>query len=103
MRVNQCDAVPIAVNGMHFTGMSAMSVQPRPTTGLPARSASATTLLIPIGLAVVFGVLGLVYALMAALAATEPPPAVVPQQRQPSPRRMPSSGSSWTFRDRAEK
>lgn len=157
----------VAVNGMHFTGMSAMSVQHRNPTGLPATGATATSLLIPIGLAVVFGVLGLVYALMAAptdedraglaylaarqngelgvpafapsapapapapaapeqrvapapvpadpqppagrvslgqaLAATEPPPADIPQQRQPLPRRMPSSGNNWTFRDRAEK
>jgi NO-binding membrane sensor protein with MHYT domain len=139
----------VAVNGMHFTGMSAMSVQHRASTGLPATGATATTLLIPIGLAVVFGILGLVYALMAAptdedraglaymaarqngetplprpeftprsapaapsedrptlgqaLAATEPPPVDIPQQRGPLPRRMPSSGSSWTFRDRAEK
>jgi NO-binding membrane sensor protein with MHYT domain len=55
----------IAVNGMHFTGMSAMSVTPRAVDG-PGTGASATGLLIPIGLAVVFGILGLVYALMAA-------------------------------------
>jgi hypothetical protein len=47
--------------------MSAMSVRPGTgtATGLPS-GASASTLLIPIGLAVIFGVLGLVYALMAA-------------------------------------
>jgi NO-binding membrane sensor protein with MHYT domain len=55
----------IAVNGMHFTGMSAMSVHRDGRTGIPP-GASATSLLIPIGLAVVFGVLGLMYALMAA-------------------------------------
>src|SRR4051812_14894909 len=55
----------VAVNGMHFTGMSAMSVQEAPVPTTPP-GATATTLLIPIGLAVVFGVLGLVYALMAA-------------------------------------
>src|SRR4051812_44210515 len=59
----------IAVNGMHFTGMSAMSVRPGTATdtglGTPT-GASASTLLIPIGLAVIFGVTGLVYALMAA-------------------------------------
>ena len=138
----------VAVNGMHFTGMSAMAVRTAPPTGqLPG--ATATTLLIPIGLAVVFGVLGLVYALMAApteedraglayMAARQgdgttapasapasafggaarpaaptpapdqpqatpvpPQPPTIPGQRLP--RRMPTSGSSWTYRDRAEK
>jgi NO-binding membrane sensor protein with MHYT domain len=144
----------IAVNGMHFTGMSAMAVRATQPSGRLA-GASATTLLIPIGLAVVFGVLGLVYALMAAptdedraglayMAAREadattgvtapaptgfgpvfgaspapgtPPDnapgggtAVPPQQPaqggipgQRLPRRMPTSGSSWTYRDRAKK
>jgi NO-binding membrane sensor protein with MHYT domain len=55
----------VAVNGMHFTGMSAMSVHPDGATALPS-GATASTLLVPIGLAVVFGVLGLAYALMAA-------------------------------------
>jgi NO-binding membrane sensor protein with MHYT domain len=55
----------VAVNGMHFTGMSAMSVQPDGETGQPT-GATAGTLLVPIGLAVLFGVLGLGYALMAA-------------------------------------
>lgn len=125
----------VAVNGMHFTGMSAMSVHHQVGTGRP-NGATASTLLIPIGLAVIFGVLGLVYALMAApteedragiayLAAREretPMPAAVPEQARrttlgealaasqpqadpgrPAPRRMPTSGSSWTFRDRAQK
>lgn len=55
----------IAVNGMHFTGMSAMSVHATPPKG-PLAGALASSLLIPIGLAVVFGVSGLVYALAAA-------------------------------------
>jgi len=55
----------VAVNGMHFTGMSAMSVQPQPPTGRLS-GATAATLLIPIGVAVLFGILGLAYALMAA-------------------------------------
>jgi NO-binding membrane sensor protein with MHYT domain len=55
----------VAVNGMHFTGMSAMSVRAEPPTGT-LNGASASSLLIPIGVAVLFGVLGLLYALMAA-------------------------------------
>jgi NO-binding membrane sensor protein with MHYT domain len=55
----------IAVNGMHFTGMSAMSVMEHPDTG-PLPGATVSTLLVPIGLAVVFSLLGLAYALVAA-------------------------------------
>lgn len=55
----------IAVNGMHFTGMSAMSVRPTdPSATLTG--ATGANLLIPIGLLVIFGVLGLAYTLMAA-------------------------------------
>jgi len=54
----------VAVNGMHFTGMSAMSVREEPAT--PLSGATASSLLIPIGVAVIFGVLGLAYALQAA-------------------------------------
>ncbi|MFI7541555.1 MHYT domain-containing protein [Actinoplanes sp. NPDC049599] len=106
----------IAVNGMHFMGMSAMSVR-EGTAGGSLSGATASTLLIPIGLTVIFGILGLVYALMAApteedraaaayLAARlernddddlyEPAP-----QQGPNGRRMPTGGASWTFRDRA--
>jgi NO-binding membrane sensor protein with MHYT domain len=56
----------LAVNGMHFTGMSAMSVRADPGAVGAPDGASASTLLIPIGLAVFFGVLGLAYALLAA-------------------------------------
>ncbi len=55
----------VAVNGMHFTGMSAMSVHPSGATGQPS-GATAGTLLAPIAVAVLFGLLGLAYALMAA-------------------------------------
>jgi NO-binding membrane sensor protein with MHYT domain len=54
----------VAVNGMHFTGMAAMTVRAGALDATPS-GAKATALLIPIGLAVVFGALGLVYALMA--------------------------------------
>jgi NO-binding membrane sensor protein with MHYT domain len=55
----------VAVNAMHFTGMSAMSVESDPAVG-PLQGATASQLLIPIGVTVLFGVLGLIYALMAA-------------------------------------
>src|SRR5687768_5450459 len=106
----------IAVNGMHFTGMSAMSVQ-EGTDGGTLSGATASTLLIPIGLTVIFGILGLVYALMAAPTEEDRAAAAylagrlernddddlyepAPQQG-PNGRRMPTGGASWTFRDRA--
>ncbi|MFC7532582.1 MHYT domain-containing protein [Actinoplanes sp. GCM10030250] len=55
----------IAVNGMHFTGMAAMSVLSETSFGSVA-GATASGLLVPVGGAVVFAVLGMVYALMAA-------------------------------------
>ncbi|WP_327028287.1 signal protein [Micromonospora sp. NBC_01740] len=55
----------VAVNGMHFTGMSAMSVHRHAGQG-EVSGAGVSTLLVPIILAVVFGVVGLVYALLAA-------------------------------------
>ena len=55
----------IAVNGMHFTGMSALSVHLHESRG-PASGTEVSGLLVPIVLAVVFGVVGLVYALLAA-------------------------------------
>ncbi|MEV6597865.1 MHYT domain-containing protein [Actinoplanes sp. NPDC051346] len=53
-----------AVTGMHFTGMSAMSVRAGAPDGSPS-GVTGTSLLIPIGLAAVFAILGLVSALMA--------------------------------------
>lgn len=70
----------IAVNGMHFTGMSAMSVHEHERSG-SLSGATVSSLLIPIGLAVVFAVMGLIYALMA------------PPQR-PGPRRCGVPGGS---------
>ncbi|GGM06498.1 MULTISPECIES: MHYT domain-containing protein [Micromonospora] len=55
----------VAVNGMHFTGMSALSVHLHPRTGVVS-GAGVSTLLTPIVLAVIFVVVGLVYALLAA-------------------------------------
>ncbi|MEV4123142.1 MHYT domain-containing protein [Micromonospora sp. NPDC049645] len=55
----------VAVNGMHFTGMSALSVH-RHDRGGEITGAGVSTLLVPIVLAVIFGVVGLLYALLAA-------------------------------------
>ncbi|MGC4748200.1 MHYT domain-containing protein [Micromonospora sp. DT201] len=55
----------IAVNGMHFTGMSALSVHPHERAG-GVTGAEVSTLLVPIVVAVIFGVVGLLYALLAA-------------------------------------
>lgn len=55
----------VAVNGMHFTGMTAMSVHLHEPTGL-LTGATAATLLVPIGVAVLLVVIGLVYAVLSA-------------------------------------
>ncbi|MGW4293761.1 MHYT domain-containing protein [Micromonospora chersina] len=55
----------VAVNGMHFTGMSALSVHPHESRS-DLSGTEVSGLLVPIILAVVFGVVGLVYALLAA-------------------------------------
>jgi NO-binding membrane sensor protein with MHYT domain len=105
----------IAVNGMHFTGMSAMSVKPDANTTATVTGASASTLLIPIGLTVIFGILGLVYALMAAPTEEDRAAAAYlaarlerhddddlyePAPQGPNGRRLPTGGASWTYRDR---
>jgi NO-binding membrane sensor protein with MHYT domain len=110
----------VAVNGMHFTGMSAMSVMEHSPEGT-LKGASATSMLVPIGLGVVFAMIGLVYALIAApsdedraataylAARREAAASAVPQQRtgefgavQPSAdRNGPTLGGNWTYRDRS--
>ncbi|MGV9213281.1 MHYT domain-containing protein [Micromonospora sp. RB23] len=55
----------IAVNGMHFTGMSALSVHLHERSG-GVTGAGVSALLVPIVVAVIFGVVGLLYALLAA-------------------------------------
>jgi NO-binding membrane sensor protein with MHYT domain len=113
----------VAVNGMHFTGMSAMSVDEHTSANVPS-GASASSLIVPIGLAVVFGIIGLAYALMAApteedreaaaylaarrdgLAAAEaaaaaqqrPPFGGAPEPQQPNPTGL--GTGAWTYRDR---
>jgi NO-binding membrane sensor protein with MHYT domain len=109
----------IAVNGMHFTGMSAMSVTEH-TSDSTLNGATASGLLVPIGLAVVFALIGLVYALMAAptdedraaaayLAARREDAAAnpVPQQArfggplaEQGDGNAPTLGAAWTYRDR---
>jgi NO-binding membrane sensor protein with MHYT domain len=110
----------IAVNAMHFTGMSAMSVTEHAPGVLSG--ASATSMIVPIGASVVFGILGLAYALMAApteedraaaayLAARRdasqtgmiPRQPAAPLAEQPQPSRGASAlgGGSWTYRDRS--
>ncbi|WDZ82609.1 MHYT domain-containing protein [Micromonospora cathayae] len=86
----------IAVNGMHFTGMSALSVHLHAERG-DVSGAGVSTLLVPIVLAVIFVVVGLVYALLAAPtdedragaayldARREPAPAIVPPPAEPDP------------------
>jgi NO-binding membrane sensor protein with MHYT domain len=114
----------VAVNGMHFTGMSAMSVMEHSPRG-DLSGASASSMLVPIGLAVVFALIGLVYALMAApneedraaaaylAARREASAATVPAQRTGEFRAIPPVGSgsaersgptlggNWTYRDRS--
>jgi NO-binding membrane sensor protein with MHYT domain len=101
----------IAVNGMHFTGMSAMSVTEEERFGA-IEGASAQQLLVPIGVTVVFAVLGMVYALMAApseedRAASEYLRARIDArmaQQQAQARRSTGRGTlgngTWTYRDR---
>lgn len=56
----------VAVSGMHYTGMSAMSVHLHDGVGGALPGATASTLLLPIVLTVIFGVVALVYAVLAA-------------------------------------
>jgi NO-binding membrane sensor protein with MHYT domain len=107
----------IAVNGMHFTGMSAMSVMEHAPDGALAGS-TATGLLVPVGVAVLFGLIGMGYALAAAPTEEDRAAAAylaarrgglaenqVPQQQpaaQPDrPAGAPTLGASWTYRDRS--
>ncbi|QOC95340.1 MHYT domain-containing protein [Micromonospora craniellae] len=55
----------VAVNGMHFTGMSALSVHLHDQRS-EISGATVSTMLLPIVLLVIFGIVGLVYALLAA-------------------------------------
>jgi NO-binding membrane sensor protein with MHYT domain len=112
----------VAVNGMHFTGMSAMSVMEHSPEGTLG-GASASSMLVPIGLGVVFAMIGLIYALMAApsdedraaaaylTARQEAAANSVPQQRPaefggvqpPADRSGPTLSGNWTYRDRSSR
>jgi hypothetical protein len=92
--------------------MSAMSVHQHEQLGLPS-GAKASTLLIPIGVAVLLSVLGLIYAVMAApteddragaayLAARLETNAQIPTQRQPGRPAPTIGGAAWTYRDRSK-
>ncbi|GAA4925141.1 MHYT domain-containing protein [Actinoplanes utahensis] len=56
----------VAVNGMHFTGMLAMSVTSEENTFGSVEGATASGLLVPVGVAVVFAIIGMGYALVSA-------------------------------------
>ncbi|MBL7260452.1 MHYT domain-containing protein [Paractinoplanes lichenicola] len=109
----------VAVNGMHFTGMTAMSVETHPSSGqLPGATASG--MLVPIGLAVVLGIIGLAYALMSApteedraatayLAQRREEAAALAQRREAAAGPGTTMGGgglssgSWTYRDRSQR
>lgn len=63
--IGSAPVMGVAVNGMHFTGMSAMSVHLDPSVGAIS-GATALTLLVPIVVAVIVVVIGLIYAVLAA-------------------------------------
>jgi len=102
----------IAVNGMHFTGMSAMSVTEHAPDGT-LTGARASSMLVPIGVGVVFALLGLVYALMAAptdedraaaaYLAARRENAVPAEAPQHTDRGAPTLGGAWTYRDRGSR
>lgn len=100
----------IAVNGMHFTGMTAMSVDADPST-VQLPGATAGGMLVPIGVAVVFGIIGLAYALMSAPTEEDrAASAYLAQRREEAAARIPQqapppapgslASSAWTYRDR---
>jgi NO-binding membrane sensor protein with MHYT domain len=104
----------IAVNGMHFTGMTAMSVATHQASGqLPG--ATAGGMIVPIGLAVVFGIIGLAYALMSAPTEEDKAAAAyLAQRREEAATRIPQqptsperagglSSGAWTYRDRSSR
>jgi len=110
----------IAVNAMHFTGMSAMSVTEHAPGDLTG--ATATSMIVPIGATVVFCIIGLAYALMAAptdedreavayltarreaaATGTIPRQTAVPAGQPEQPQRGASAlgAGNWTYRDRS--
>jgi NO-binding membrane sensor protein with MHYT domain len=118
----------IAVNGMHFTGMLAMSVLPDDGAFGSVEGATAANLLVPVGGAVVFAIIGMGYALVSAPTEEDraaakylqqriddrrsapAAPAQVPFGGQPSGQQQPQGragrstlgDASWTYRDRSQ-
>ena len=120
----------IAVNGMHFTGMLAMSVLPETGSFGSVEGATAANLLVPVGGAVVFAIIGMGYALVSApteedraaalylreridsrqaQAQAAPAQAPIPFGGTPAgPQQNRSTGrstlgdASWTYRDRSQ-
>ncbi|MBO3739750.1 MHYT domain-containing protein [Actinoplanes flavus] len=116
----------VAVNGMHFTGMLAMSVSPEGEEFGSVEGATATSLLVPVGAAVVFAIVGMGYALVSAptdedrdaaeylrqrienRTAAPAAPTQVPFGGQPAGQQPPNRSTgrgtlgdaSWTYRDR---
>jgi NO-binding membrane sensor protein with MHYT domain len=100
----------IAVNGMHFTGMTAMSVDTDAST-VQLPGATAGGMIVPIGVAVVFGIIGLAYALMSAPTEEDrAASAYLAQRREEAAARIPKqagppapgslASGAWTYRDR---
>ena len=93
----------VAVNGMHFTGMSAMSVEEHASAVQPS-GATGTSLIVPIGFALLFAAVGLGYALIAAPTeedrAAEAYLAGLRTAGNPGPQQDPGAGS-WAYRDRS--
>ncbi|MEU4694207.1 MHYT domain-containing protein [Actinoplanes sp. NPDC023714] len=87
----------IAVNGMHFTGMAAMSVLAEESFG-SVEGATASGLLVPVGGAVVFAILGMIYALAAAPSEEDREAAAYLAARleqRPMPSSGPQPGQLW--------
>lgn len=91
----------VAVNGMHFTGMLAMSVTPDVGVFGSVEGATAANLLVPVGGAVVFAIIGMGYALVSAPTEEDRAAALYLQQRiqdrqapvvAPAPAKVPFGG-----------
>jgi NO-binding membrane sensor protein with MHYT domain len=94
----------VAVNGMHFTGMFAMSVLSEPSFG-SVNGATASGLLVPIGGAVLFAIIGMVYSLAAAPTEEDRVAAAYLAQRldsRPAPAAGTQPGQLWGQRPQGQ-